>query len=198
MVGEFNSYGSHAFDSMGVPFYWKVDTMTAWILGIVSAWHGGRIHGGDPKFIKNLAWCLPFAVAVGIYCPVWTLVFVPLCYLKTMGHGRGFRLKEPMKDGSTPDSIERYLILPLLDKIPLYWYKVLLMSLVGLAAVSGGVIAFSIANPLAGLCVALAGLWKGVNAMIFDADGETGNAVREFADGCAAGCGLLAAIMIVS
>lgn len=172
-----------------------------WILGILSAWHGGRIHGGDPKAIKNLAWCFAIAIPVGIYCPLWTLVFMPLCYLKTTGHGRGFDLKEPMKIGSEPEQVEVFeykkirinLLIRLIDKIPLYWYKVLLMSAVGLAACSGAVAAFAVASPLAGLCVAAGGLFKGVNAMLFDKD----TAVREAMDGVAVGCGILAGIAVL-
>ncbi len=167
--------------------------MTAWILGIISSWHGGRIHGGDPKAVKNLAWCLPFAVAVGIYCPLWTLVFVPLCYLKTIGHGHIYVPNVPLDPSVSREKIE-YLITWLQGRIKDRWYKGIGMALVGLAAVSGAVIAFSIANPLAGLVVAIGGLFKGVNALVFNSSTD----VREFADGCAAGGALALACDMVS
>lgn len=106
-------------------------------------------------------------------------------------------MKEPMKEGSEKEWPE-YILMPLFGGLPdgkkLYWYKVLIMAFAGLAAVSGGVIAFAIANPLAGLAVAVGGLFKGVNAMIFDQNTVS----REVMDGVAGYSGLLAAILIVS
>lgn len=163
-----------------------------WLLGIISAWHGGRIHGGDPKVLKNLTWCFVIAVPVGIYCPVWTLIFTPLCYLKTMGHGRIFVPSVPLDTSKEPEEIE-YLTGWLYGRVPDFAYKTIAMSLVGLAACSGAVIAFAIASPLAGLCVALGGLFKGINAAIFRADTE----VREAMDGVAVGCGILAGIVVL-
>jgi len=163
-----------------------------WLLGIISAWHGGRIHGGDPKALKNLAWCLIIAVPVGIYCPAWSLVFVPLCYLKTMGHGRIWRPDLPLDVSKEPEKIE-YLIGWLHGRVPDLWYKTAGMALVGLAACSGAVIAFAIASPLAGLAVAVGGLFKGVNALIFREATE----VREAMDGVAVGCGILAGIAVL-
>jgi hypothetical protein len=170
-----------------------VFAVIAWILGIISAWHGGRIHGGDPKAIKNLAWCLPFMVTAAIYCPVWCVPFTLLCYLKTCGHGRFFDVWDPFKVGAEPEKIE-WVMKWLLDDIPLPAYKVLGMSLVGLLAVSGGVIAFGVVNPMAGLVLAIGGLFKGVNHLIFNKSTD----VREFADGCAAGGALALACDMVS
>lgn len=162
------------------------------ILGTVSAWHGGRIHGGDPKALKNLAWCLPFIIAVGIYCPWWTIVFTPLCYLKTTGHGRVWVPTVPLDTSKEPEKVE-YLLRGLYGRVSDYWYKVIAMAVIGFAGVSGAAIAFAFTSPLAGLCVAIGGLFKGVNAALFNAD----TAVREYADGCAAGCGLIAAVLIL-
>lgn len=163
-----------------------------WILGILSAWHGGRIHGGDPKALKNLAWCFVIAIPVGIYCPAWTLIFMPLCYLKTMGHGRIFVPSVPLDVSKEPEKIE-YLTEWLYGRVPDFWYKTIAMALVGVAACLGAVISFSISSPMAGLCVAAGGLFKGVNAMLFDKD----TAVREAMDGVAVGCGIAAAIMVL-
>ena len=91
-----------------------------YILGLISSWHGGNIAiPHDSKVLKSIVWCVPFAAAILVYCPLWMLCFVPLCLLKAMGHGRGFRLKEPMIEGDKPEKIE-WLILPLMSKIPLY------------------------------------------------------------------------------
>lgn len=162
------------------------------ILGTISAWHGGRIHGGDPKAVKNFAWALAVSVPIGIFCPPLTLVFFPLCLLKAMGHGRVWRPDLPLDTSKEPEKIE-YIIRGLHGRVSDFWYKVIAMALVGLAAVSGAVIAFAIASPLAGLCVAVGGLCKGLNAVLFKED----TAVREYADGCAAGCGLIAAILVL-
>ncbi len=51
-----------------------------------------------------------------------------------MGHGRGISLKEPMDPESNPEKIE-ILTLWLIDKIPMYWYKCLILSLTGLVGV---------------------------------------------------------------
>lgn len=164
-----------------------------WLLGIISAWHGGRIHGGDPKALKNIAWCLVQAIPVGIFCPLWTLIFVPLNYLKTMGHGVIYIPNVPLDVTKPPEKIE-YLILWLRGKIEDRWYKAIGMALVGLAACLGTVIAFSCVNPISGLAVAIGGAFKGVNALIFNAD----TAVREAMDGVAVGCGILAGIALIS
>lgn len=86
-----------------------------------------------------------------------------------------------------------YLLGGLHGRIPDFYYKIIAMAVIGLAAVSGAAIAFAFASPLAGLCVAAGGLCKGLNAALFNFD----TAVREYADGCAAGCGLVAAILVL-
>ena len=172
--------------------YFAMISLLPFILGTLSAWHGGRIVGGTPKAIKNLAWCLPFAVCVGIYCPFWTLVFVPLCYLKTTGHGRVWIPTLPLDTTKDPEKAE-YLLKWLYGRVSDYWYKVIAMALIGFAAVSGAAIAFAFVSPLSALCIAVGGLFKGVNAAIFREATE----VREYADGCAAGCGLVAAFLVM-
>jgi len=162
------------------------------VLGTLSAWHGGRISGGDPKIVKNFAWALVFTIPIGIFCPAWTLIFSPLCLLKGTGHGRIWRPDLPLDLSKEPEKAE-YLLRWLYGRVSDYWYKVIAMALIGLAAVSGAVLAFAFTSPLAGLCVAIGGLCKGLNAALFRED----TAVREYADGCAAGCGLIAAILVL-
>ncbi len=152
--------------------------------GVASRWHGGGYISGSPKSVKNLVWALPIAASTASFYESGTALIVffvglLLCIAgKALGHGRGFRLKEPMKSGSTPERVEA--IIP--DKLPLYWYKVSIMALTGLAAVSGGVVALMFVNPLAGVILAIGGVFKGLNAMVFDLKTE----YREFADGFAA------------
>lgn len=162
--------------------------------GLISRWHGGGFVSGSPKVLKNILWALPIAaLCYSVHdgsLIAFFLVLVSCLAGKSLGHGRGFRLKEPMKPGSSPERVE--ILIP--KKLPLYWYKVSIMSLTGLAAVSGAVIAISIINPIAGLIVALGGAFKGVNAMVFDLKTE----YREFADGFAAYFCLAVAYMMVS
>jgi hypothetical protein len=151
--------------------------------GIISRFHGGGFKGGVNKSFKNILWASPFgAVAALSHSGWWMLlgfVALGLCAVgKATGHGRGFRLKEPMKEGSEREKVE-YLIFWLENKIPLYWYKVLIMTLVGLAAVLGAVLLIAPVYPGLAAIIALGGAFKGVNAMIFDKQTEW----REFADG---------------
>lgn len=152
--------------------------------GVISRWHGGGFVSGSPKALKNIIWSIPFSLtAIFAYsgygiATISCMAFLALAFCiagKALGHGRGFRLKEPMKLGSEPEVIEA--IIP--DKLPLYWYKVAIMSGVGFCAVSGAVLTIAWVNPLAALTIAIGGLFKGVNAMIFDKHTEA----REFADG---------------
>jgi len=172
--------------------------MELWIFllissGYISGWHGGQIHGGDPKVLKNLAWCLPQTIAVSLICPWWTIPFTALNYLKTTSHGRGFRLWEPMEENSDLDGVERYGLKYLYGKIPLSLYKVLIMSLTGVLSVSGTVIAFYCVDPLMALPVVIGGLWKGINALIYDKN----NLSRETMDGVCAFAGILAGIELL-
>ena len=169
-------------------------------LTIMSSWHGGQIIGGSPKLLKAFLWGLPFGIVAGLaYAPYGWIAILPgivvtaLCALgKNTGHGRGFRLKEPMKEGSELEKVE-YLIRGLYGKIPLYWYKVLIMALAGLAAVLGCVLLLAPISVASCLFLIASGAFKGVNAMIFDLD----TVKREWADGFTAGCGLVAAFLVM-
>lgn len=123
------------------------------LAGVVGAFIS-RFHGGGfvkaPRVVRNLAWSAPFGLAVFFafltvtelkLAAVLGAVALGLCYLgKTTGHGGGMDLgTHPSEPGAgrEPEKLE-YLILPLFDKIPRYWYDALLLALTGLAAVSGG------------------------------------------------------------
>lgn len=133
---------------------------------LVSRFHGGGFYGGFSKTIKNLMWAVPFALAAGLLGEWWLgLVALPLCLFgKATGHGGWMDLGTWTK----PRSDERieFIIKPLRDKMPVYWYDVLGMALVGFAAVSGAVIAFAFINPLSASIIALGGLFKAVAYMI--------------------------------
>lgn len=141
--------------------------------------HGGNFPLNPPKQVKGFLWALPFAlvcIPYNVYLAPFVLV---LCWAgKNTGHGRGFNLNEPFKEGSTPEFVEG--VIP--DGLPVYTQKVLVMALSGLLAVSGAVIAFAFTDPAASLLFAVGGLFKGINAMIFDTNTEA----REFADGVTA------------
>lgn len=108
----------------------------------VSRWHGGGWGIPAPRWVKNAVWSLPFAL-VGVYCAGWLVGLAAggLCLAgKATGHGRGQSLKEPLT--GKPEFLE-YLVLPLWPYLSTYWYKVCILSVIGLAAVSGGVLAFA-------------------------------------------------------
>jgi hypothetical protein len=68
------------------------------------------------------------------------------------GHGRAFRLNEPMKPGAEPEDIE-WPIRWLEGRIPLYWYKVLIHVVSGLSyTLPAGIITL---NPFLALSGAL-------------------------------------------
>ncbi len=173
--------------SQGISLIWFLPILGA----LLSRLHGSSIE--IPKVLKTFLWALPFGIAFIILsysniilCLYGAPLVVAGCMVgKATGYGRGFRLYEPMADGDKPEKIE-FLILPLYNRIPLYWYKVLIMTLAGIAAVSGAVVGFSLINPLYGLVMLIAGAFKGINAMIFDQD----NIKRELADGFVAYLGL--------
>lgn len=183
---------------------------TSLLGGILSRWHGGGFAFVEKilkidfaKVFKNIVYALPFGIATGIAYQIvygywWLSVLVGLsalatALLKATGHGRGFRLKQPMEDGSKPEKIEKYLILWLMPYMPLYWYKVLLMSLTGLAPTIGAASTFAWINPASGAIIALGGLFKGINAMIFDLKTER----REFADGAVSYAALALALLMI-
>jgi len=133
------------------------------ILGaLVSRWHGGGFFNLGKVWI-SLIWALPFAYLVYTYNPWLAIPALALCALgKSSGHGNWFDLAT-MPQG-TRERLE-FIIRPLYGKIPEYWYDVIGLSVVGLAAVSGGLL-IAPYNPLGAVAIALAGLAKPIGYMI--------------------------------
>lgn len=161
--------------------------------GVISRWHGGGFIGGSPKVLKNFVWAAPLAIgsmvafapiAPAIYemvnfihavMPLQAFyaacgaIFLALCMIgKATGHGGGMDLghnpKEPGK-GRKPEKLE-YLIIWLHGRIPQYWYDALLLSITGIAAMSGAALAMASVHPVAALIVAFGGAMKGLAYMI--------------------------------
>ena len=128
--------------------------------GWLSRWHGGGWGIKAVKVIKNLAWALPACGVIYLINP-WRAPLGLLNMLKATGHGRGLGLDEPMREDMEPEKIE-VLIRWLEPSLTVHAYKHLIMALTGLAAVSGGIVAFLFISPIGALIIALAGLLKGV------------------------------------
>lgn len=128
-------------------------------LGIISRWHGGGFIGGSPKSLKNLMWALPFAFVTYVATQnwYWSAFALILCTIgKATGHGTGMDLGRT-KHISKPERLELTFLKPYL---PEWLYDGITLSVVGLAAVSGAVIAIGTINPLYGAVIAIGGLCK--------------------------------------
>lgn len=141
-----------------------IQTITLFISGvagaIISRWHGGGIFK-SPKFIKNTIWAAPFGIAAFFVTGSFWLAALSfaLCLAgKATGHGGFMDLGTWTKQRSR-EALE-FLIKPLHDKIPESYYDALGLSVVGLAAVSGGVLAFAAVSPIAALILAIGGVLK--------------------------------------
>jgi hypothetical protein len=133
------------------------------ILGaIISRWHGGGFFRFS-KVVKSLTWALPFAILVATYSIWLAPVALALCSLgKSTGHGNWFDMAT-MPQG-TRERLE-FIIRPLYGKIPEYWYDALGLLLVGITAVSGGLL-IAFYDPLGALLILLAGCMKPIGYMI--------------------------------
>lgn len=140
----------------------------------LSRWHGGGFISGSPKVLKNILWALPFSAIAffahtGTAAWVWAGIALALCIFgKATGHGGGMDLAHSDKEpglGRTPEKLE-YLILWAHGKIPQYWYDVILLAIVGFAAVSGGVLAVGHVSTPAALVIALGGVLKAFAYMV--------------------------------
>jgi len=159
--------------------------------GFLSRLHGGGFISGVPKILKAFLWALPFSlctlfayfgetkilVSLGVAASVLLLCMV----FKNTGHGRGMSLGEPMKEGSKPEVLE-YLILWAQPKLPVYWYKFLILTVIGVFSVLPAVIAIGYINLFAGLLILCGGLVKplsyGLGWLIF----PKGQASTEYHD----------------
>jgi hypothetical protein len=142
-------------------------------LGFASRLHGGGFWSNVPKPYRNAIWTAPFGViSFWVSIPLgmaWAValgvISFALCFAgKATGHGNFMDLGRTTHD-SKDERIE-FLIKPLKDRLPIYWYDALGLSVVGLIAVSGGVIALGIQNPLSGLILAIGGMSKAIAYMI--------------------------------
>ena len=145
-------------------------------MAFVSRWHGGGFFKA-PKVLKNAVWAgaltvpvvLAYGPLLGFHAAWPALVAFALCFAgKATGHGGGMDLGHSPKEPSNGRDLEKleFIIFPLFDRIPRYWYDALLLALTGLAAVSGAVIALTPLNPIHGLILAAAGLLKPLGYMI--------------------------------
>lgn len=141
---------------------------------LISRLHGGGFIKGVPKVIRNMLWALPFGIVAALavfpftdvilYKSLAPVIVFALCYLgKTTGHGNWMDLgKQPEGE----DEALEFIIKPLKDKIPRYWYDVIGLSLVGFAAVAGLVLVLAVTNPLYAVALAAGGLLKPVGYMV--------------------------------
>lgn len=129
---------------------------------IVSRWHGGGFFRFS-KVVKSVTWAIPFAVLVGVYNPWLIPAALALCALgKSTGHGNWFDMTTAPQ--GKPERLE-FLIRSLYGKIPEYWYDTLGLLLVGITAVSGGLL-IAFYDPLGAILVLLAGCMKPIGYMI--------------------------------
>lgn len=131
------------------------------LITLVWGWVSRMCGGAPPKLpwgLDQWLYALPYLV---VCLPSWWSIAAYLGAVlgKRMGHGRGMSLREPMKPGSKPEKIE-FLILWLQPHLPVYWYKVLILALTGLAvSLVAGIVTH---NPV----LALSGLLKAPGYMI--------------------------------
>lgn len=129
----------------------------------LNRWHGGGFFKA-PRWIKNISWGLPF-LSVAWFHPFF---MVPAFFLsfsgESTGHGRGQSLKEPLK--GSPEKIE-ILISWAQKYLSVYWYKVLIISVCGIAMALGGVVgSLLMGHWLAALSFFLAGAFSPVAYMV--------------------------------
>lgn len=135
--------------------------------GLLSRWHGGGFFKA-PRWLKNAAWATPPSLLmllayVDAQKPVAGLLWLLPCFLlclacKASGHGGAMDLGRWTKPRK-PEALE-FLVAPLHGRIREDIYDGILLAVIGLAAVSGFVLAMAFINPLAAFCAAVGGLAK--------------------------------------
>lgn len=129
---------------------------------LISRWHGGGFFRISKAWI-SIIWALPFAYLVGTYNSWLVLPALTLCALgKSTGHGNWFDLAT-MPQG-TRERLE-FIIRPLYNRIPEYWYDVLGLAITGLAAVSGGLLILPY-SPVGAALIMACGLIKALCYMV--------------------------------
>lgn len=140
--------------------------MFAFMIGFLGAFIS-RIHGGGiikiPKSYVNIFWALPFGYLVYTYNTWLAIPAIIICaILKGTGHGQYFDLAHSPEN--KPERLD-FLIRWLKPHTPAYWYDVIGLSVVGLAAVSGGLL-IAPYNLGGAVLIALGGLCKPIGYMI--------------------------------
>lgn len=150
--------------------------------GLIGRWYGGAFFKA-PKFLKTLAWSLPYglisfyahyaqivpnffyATLIGFAITAWSFTF------RATGHGGGMDLghsSEEPGNGRTPEKLE-YIILWIRKVFHVkqsYWYDVLMLTIIGLFSVAGAAIAVGWVNLCAGVVLASGGLAMPIAYMI--------------------------------
>jgi len=151
--------------------------ITSLYLALASRIHGGLLHFS--KTLKNGLWAIPFGVVTFViykqeFGLEWqtylaTLVAFAGGFLKGTGNGGGNDLatnpKEPGK-GRKLEKVEILIYPWLYNRIPRYWYDVVLMSILGLTAVIVPALVIGYCSLILGCLVALGGLLKGLAYII--------------------------------
>ena len=119
--------------------------MIALLMSIVGAFIYRMRGGMPPSFarpIDQMLFAAPYSAIASLQYLEWygtwaaiasgVIVMALTTWALVKGHGRAFRLNEPMKKGAEPEDIE-WPILWLENKIPMYWYKVLIHVVSGLS-----------------------------------------------------------------
>lgn len=181
-------------------------TLLALVGGILSRWHGSSCP--VPKAYRNIAWAIPLTVLVMLeyidrqsgWFIVAGLVCFGLCIAgKATGHGGGMDMGRWTKPRD-PEFLE-FLIAPLHGRIPEHIYDGILLSLTGLASVSGYVLTMSLINPLAAIYGAVGGLAKSlayqIGWAVFPANkGGSATIVGEFLSGAFAFAGIAVGLTV--
>lgn len=120
---------------------------------------------------------LPFGLAQWIYALPYGLVCLPAGILalagygaafagKRTGHGRGISLGHMIKVTAKPEKLE-FLVRWLKNNVPVYWYKVLILAVTGMAVtLLPGILLALYQNVFWGVFLALSGVTKAPAYMI--------------------------------
>lgn len=119
--------------------------------GFINRWHGGGFFTA-PRWVKQTIWALPFILTAWPHMlfvgPAFIMCFAGIA----TGHGRGQSLKEPLT--GMPEKIE-ILTLWAQPHLSVYWYKVLILSVCGIAMASGGIIGLLFTGHILGALILL-------------------------------------------
>lgn len=133
--------------------------MSKLIIALIWGWISRMAGGAPPKLLYGLdAWLYALPYAIICLPSFWSIPAYLIAALgKRLGHGRGISLKAPLI--GEPEKIE-WLTIWVKPYIPVYWYKVLILSATGLVcSLVAGIICGS-------WIIALSGLLKGPAYMI--------------------------------